>query len=666
MECDGAETPVDAEEIDRDSGWITVTRRRSEAKKAGGAFGAKTPASQTNAEEHTPGRRGFGNVKKNIIRGSKMPPLPREETKVVVRPRGGLCISKVGPSVVAEAIWGAAGLDPDGRNMDTMCPNPLQNIMVVSTPSTENVKRYVNVEAITVAGQDHEVSAYVAAPHATCKGVIRGIPLSDGPEVIDRKIVNAKNPLALGAKRIKSTGVIIVLFDGYKVPNYVSYGDILLKCTLYRKQVDVCYACGRLGHRSDVCPTPDTSVCRACRQAIQQEEDHVCEPICSLYGGKHLTASRECKHRYLTPYVVRRRRALSARATRERSLSFDMDAFLELNDCGQQDQPGSSAPGGRSRSRRRSKTRGGSASRSTSRTRQGSRSRSGARSMSKTRSESKGGTGPHSSSRARSESSKPAQGRTDAAGPGTDPSPKADYGYTQGLQLSRPVHANEHQGRRKSSLTWADKELLPTEDAGTWADKVKGQTKVRESGATALTHVSDGSDAKLDWLITAFKNLQVEVASIKKKQDDCSEQIEKKQNNVEAPVAKPVSQEDASGELDNSPPAIKRATSDLNQTMFEAIQQMQLQMQQMQEQMQQFQQAFQEQTKNSFKVEKLWKWCSNAEKRFKKIEGAYEEDKDILISDSEESRTGHESSRGAVLKRTLTGVSKANPLDNHG
>ncbi|KAL1468482.1 hypothetical protein MTO96_041442 [Rhipicephalus appendiculatus] len=239
MTCQVAKTPVDAEENNMGSGWITVTRRRLEVKKAGGAFGAKTPASKTNAEEPTPGRRGFGDVKKNIIRGSKMPPLPREETKVIVRPRGGLCISKVGPSVVAEAIWGAAGLGPDERNTDTMCPKPLQNIMVVSTPSQENVRRYVNVEAITVAGQDHEVSAYVAAPHATCKGVIRGMPLSDGPEAIGRKIVKARNPLALGAKRIKSTGVIIVVFDGYKVPNYVSYGGILIKCTLYSKQVDV-------------------------------------------------------------------------------------------------------------------------------------------------------------------------------------------------------------------------------------------------------------------------------------------------------------------------------------------------------------------------------------------------------------------------------------------
>ncbi|KAH7976867.1 hypothetical protein HPB52_020725 [Rhipicephalus sanguineus] len=448
MECDEAGTQVDDEENNRDSGWITVTRRRSEVKKAGGALGAQTPASKPTAEAPTPGCHGFGDIKKNIIRASKMPPLPRDETKIIVRPRGGLCISKVGPSVEAEAIWEAAGLDPGERNSDTMCPNPLQNIMVVSTPSQENVKHYVNVEAITVAGQDHEVSAYVAAPHATCKGVIRGIPLSDGREAIDRKIVNARNPLALGAKRIKSTGVVIVLFDGYKVPNYVSYGGTLIKCTLYRKQVDVCYACGRLGHRSDVCPTPDASVCRACREAIQPNEHHVCEPICSLCGGKHLTASRDCKHRYQTPYAVRRRRGLRARAIQARSPSFDVDASIELNGCHHQDQPGPSATGGRSRSRGRSKTRGGSKSRSTSRARQKSRSRSGARSRSRTR----------SGSRARSgSSSRPDQGRADAAGTCPDSSPRPGYKYASGLQPSTAVHANEDQGRKKSNLTWADR-----------------------------------------------------------------------------------------------------------------------------------------------------------------------------------------------------------------
>ncbi|KAH7967916.1 hypothetical protein HPB52_004099 [Rhipicephalus sanguineus] len=433
MECDEAGIQVDAEENNRDSGWITVTRRRSEVNKAGGALGAQTAASKPTAEAPTPGSHGFEDIKKNIIRASKMPPLPRDETKIVVRPRGGLCIRKVGPSVVAEAIWEAAGLDPGERNSDTMCPNSLQNIMLVSTPSQENVKRYVNVEAITVAGQDHEVSAYVAAPHATCKGVIRGIPLSDGPEAIDRKIVNARYPLALGAKRIKSTGVVIVLFDGYKVPNYVSYGGTLIKCTLYRKQVDVCYACGRVGHRSDVCPMPDAPVCRACREAIQQDEHHVCEPICSLCGGKHLTASRDCKHRYQTPYVVRRRRGLRARATQARSPSFDVDATIELNGCHQQDQPIQIAREIQNQRRQQEPLH--------------------IQGVSKVLFEIRGTLQVQDTVRILD----PYRGRADAAGTCTDTSPRPGYKYASGLQLSTAVHANEDQGRKKSNLTWADR-----------------------------------------------------------------------------------------------------------------------------------------------------------------------------------------------------------------
>ncbi|KAL1448493.1 hypothetical protein MTO96_028224 [Rhipicephalus appendiculatus] len=85
-----------------------------------------------------------------------------------------------------------------------MCPNMVQNIMVISTPSQENADRYVTGDIITISNQENEVRAYVAAPNATCKGVIRGISLNDGPEIIERKIVNERNPLALDAKRIKN------------------------------------------------------------------------------------------------------------------------------------------------------------------------------------------------------------------------------------------------------------------------------------------------------------------------------------------------------------------------------------------------------------------------------------------------------------------------------
>ncbi|KAH8028471.1 hypothetical protein HPB51_017428 [Rhipicephalus microplus] len=93
---------------------------------------------------------------------------------------------------------------------------------------------------------------------------------------------------------------VIVLFEGFKVPTYVRYGGALLRCSLYRKQVDICYYCGRLGHRADVCPNPQARICRGCG-APSSPKDHQCTPTCELCGSNHQMAERTCRARYKTP-----------------------------------------------------------------------------------------------------------------------------------------------------------------------------------------------------------------------------------------------------------------------------------------------------------------------------------------------------------------------------
>ncbi|KAH7981810.1 hypothetical protein HPB52_001165 [Rhipicephalus sanguineus] len=245
--------------------------------------------------------------KGKLLKGARMPDLPRGDIKIVLRPRGGLHVSDVTRVELSRAIAAAAQIPANEANEDVVCLNLQQNIVVVSTSKREHADRYAAVGRIDIRGTAHEISTYEAAPHGTVKGVIRGIPLEDTAQEIQDNVVHKHNPTALQANRIGKTRSVVIAFEGHKVPNYVRYGNLLTECTLHRKQIDVCYACGRMGHRMDVCPDPSNELCRGCGIS-NPTEDHGCIPKCGLCGGNHLTADRACKARFKMPYIVRRRR----------------------------------------------------------------------------------------------------------------------------------------------------------------------------------------------------------------------------------------------------------------------------------------------------------------------------------------------------------------------
>ncbi|KAH7965870.1 hypothetical protein HPB49_011678 [Dermacentor silvarum] len=241
--------------------------------------------------------------------------------------------------------------------------------VTLSTPKPEHAAKYVRIKSFKIVETEYEVNAYETAPHATCKGVIRRVDIRDTQAIITRNIVHDLNPLALAAKRIKTSGSVIVLFDGLKVPNFVRYGSTLVRCYLFRKQFDVCYTCGRVGHRSDVCPTPDFVQCRGCG-IVNPGEEHVCVPQCKFCEGDHPTGDKSCRQRFHIPYVVRLRRR-----ERNRSRSITRAPLEELQPVPHHH------PSTRGRSRSRSRTR----SRRRSQSREGSRSQSRERSRSKSR-----------------------------------------------------------------------------------------------------------------------------------------------------------------------------------------------------------------------------------------------------------------------------------------
>ncbi|XP_065293053.1 uncharacterized protein [Dermacentor albipictus] len=154
---------------------------------------------------------------------------------------------------------------------------------------------------------------------------------------------------------------VIVLFAGQKVPNYVKYGSILVRCGLYRKHFDVCRQCGKVGHRRDVCPNPNTRVCFGCG-IVNPSEDHKheCKPKWKLCGGQHPTGERECKNKYKMPYVVKKRQWERKMETVQQQP--DPESFPPLR------APSAERPHGESRQRNSSRKRDNSkGSRSASR-----------------------------------------------------------------------------------------------------------------------------------------------------------------------------------------------------------------------------------------------------------------------------------------------------------
>ena len=120
MQVEGAVLP--AEEFTEDLGWRTVPSRKSRAMTRPGLGDDGSQGEM--AERRGAGERRRGLViKQRIVKASRMPPMPEEHIKIVIRPRGGLNLEEVSPTTVGRAIVEAAGLTTEQTTEDFICPN---------------------------------------------------------------------------------------------------------------------------------------------------------------------------------------------------------------------------------------------------------------------------------------------------------------------------------------------------------------------------------------------------------------------------------------------------------------------------------------------------------------------------------------------------------------
>lgn len=254
--------------------------------------------------ELTPRQRGRLLAKNSVA--SKQPRLPSDALKLIVRPRGGLQLSKISTYQLLEAICTAAHFTRDAvRHEDLIQANLLQNTFAYCTPVVERAERVLRLKTIVVDNKTYEVSVYCVPDDSSGRGVIRGVDLRLDRDTIQAELQDNRNPPIVDFRRLGNTTAVLITFAQPQVPTWVYFCNSRHRCNLFKKKYEVCYRCGELGHRADVCASPTTK-CRGCLLS-DPPNDHTCKPICRLCGKEHLTGDSRCKEIFRTPYTVKRR-----------------------------------------------------------------------------------------------------------------------------------------------------------------------------------------------------------------------------------------------------------------------------------------------------------------------------------------------------------------------
>lgn len=274
-------------------GWQTVLTLR---QKKALAQGKKLKKNVEESERKTSQPQQSTPTARRKPFSRKLPPLPKEDFKVVFRPHQGLRMKNLTSPQLAEAVITACRSQVSGDKF-LLRLKPGSNIFIVSTPDETTADHISRITSLNVNGRMHAVNAYVATGEGTGKGVIHGLASHTPAETLMANLrIRTQGVEILRARILGDTKTAVITFYGSIIPRYVYYMGDKLACYPYKNTIQFCNAFRQTGHRTHVCPQPDLPVCRTCGTK-EPQADHECLPICDSCGGEQLTGDKECKRR---------------------------------------------------------------------------------------------------------------------------------------------------------------------------------------------------------------------------------------------------------------------------------------------------------------------------------------------------------------------------------
>ncbi|KAL3211477.1 hypothetical protein MRX96_036397 [Rhipicephalus microplus] len=164
--------------------------------------------SQRNVRKHSGNRR--------------LPRLPIHDEKILLRPRGGLCLDRWTRPELSGAHWSAAGLTTRDCEDIIFRMRLLQNIVIISTPQSYVAEALYKVWERNLSEHVYPITTYFEAPDNSCTGTVPGIvPGTSFSTLVDELVAPVTQ--ILQAHMMVQTNIALVTFEGLKAPRYVRF-----------------------------------------------------------------------------------------------------------------------------------------------------------------------------------------------------------------------------------------------------------------------------------------------------------------------------------------------------------------------------------------------------------------------------------------------------------
>ncbi|KAL1471080.1 hypothetical protein MTO96_040115 [Rhipicephalus appendiculatus] len=167
------------------------------------------------------------NSQKMGPRGQKLPPLPKDDYKIVIRPHQGLPLKAIAAPALARAIIETC----DNQFMDEkfiLRINRGSNIAILSTKYSEVAELVRKIQQLIINGRPHPVRAYVATGEEAIRGVVHGIQPNTSMETLMAHLrIRTQGVELVQARMIGNTKSAALTFYGDKLPRTLILPGIL-------------------------------------------------------------------------------------------------------------------------------------------------------------------------------------------------------------------------------------------------------------------------------------------------------------------------------------------------------------------------------------------------------------------------------------------------------